>query len=257
MDTSLNSAGLQAVIDRLRGLSDDLPEAVAGLREDMLTPLALASDIGRLENWLDVQGIANDGMDRRTQAAYLIGGIAWSVAIWMAALELSGNAPIRRVGIRQERYWYDYEDGSRHEYVRYPIAIEVDDGPAEHRQTLEELFAPLVAALMVTSGLSPGAQWRQIADNVANAFLWGGKVAGLKQRGMELGAGIVAEGRLHNGKTGYIEVTAGDKSDHFLVRGGCCRYYLTTDAQGVYCTSCVLRKREDQIARYTEYLAST
>lgn len=254
MDASVNSGGLQGVIDQLRSRSDELPEAVAGLREDMLTPLALANDLDRLEDWLNTQGIAADGMDRRTQAAYLIGGLAWSVAIWMAAFELTGNKPIRRVAIRQERYWYRHEDFA-HEYVRYPIAIEVGDGPANHRETIEEMFAPLIAALMVTSGLSPGAQWRQVADNVANAFLWGGKVAGHKERGMELGSAIVAEGRLHNGKTGYVEVTAGDKRDHFLVRGGCCRYYLTKDGQGDYCTSCVLRGRDDQIARYTAYLA--
>jgi hypothetical protein len=257
MDASLSHGGsLQEVIDHLRSLSDELPEAVAGLREDTLTPPALASDLDELERWLDVQAIAADGMDRRTQAAYMIGGLAWSVAIWMAAFELTGHKPIRRVGLRQERYWYRYDDGTSHEYVRYPIAIEVGDGPANHRETLEEMFAPLIAATMVTSGLSPGAQWRLVADNVANAFLWAGKGVGVKERGMELGATLVAEGRLYNGKTGYLEVTAGERSDHFLTRGGCCRYYLTKEGEGEYCTSCVLRKREDQIARYTDYLAS-
>lgn len=251
-----HQGNLQEVIDRLRGLSDELPEAVAGLREDTLTPLALASDLDELERWLDVQSIAAEGMDRRTQAAYLIGGLAWSVAIWMATFELTGNRPIRRVGVRQERYWYRYADGTSHEYVRYPIAIEVGEGAANHRETLEEMFAPLIAAVMVTSGLSPGAQWRLVADNVANAFLWAGKGIGDKARGMQMGAALVAEGRLYNGKTGYLEITAGERSDHFLTRGGCCRYYLTKEGEGEYCTSCVLRKREDQIARYTDYLAS-
>ncbi len=256
MDANLKpSTGLQQIIDNLRARSDELPAAHAGLREHMLTPAAIASDIGRLETWLEQQGIAAEGMDRKTQAAYMIGGLAWSMCIWMAAFALTGHRPIRRVAFEQERYWWGTpEDG--HEYVRYPISIEVGDGPASHRETIEQIFEPIIAATMVTSGLSAGAQWRLVADNVASAFLYGGKALGMAARGMEIAGPIIAEGRLHNGKTGFIEITAGKACDWFLVRGGCCRYYTTRDAEGDYCTSCVLRKRDDQIARYTEYLAS-
>ncbi len=256
MDASLtHAAGLQQVIDDLRAHSDELPAAQAGLREHMLTPAALAGDIGRLEAWLDTQAIAAEGMDRKTQAAYMIGGLAWSVCIWMAAFALTGHRPIRRVAFAQERYWWGTsEDG--HEYVRYPISIEVGDGPARHRETIEQMFEPVIAATMVTSGLSAGAQWRIVADNVASAFLYGGKALGLGGRGMAMAEEIIAEGRLNNGKTGFVEISAGPACDWFLVRGGCCRYYTTPESAGEYCTSCVLRKREDQIARYTEYLAS-
>jgi len=173
----------------------------------------------------------------------------------MAAFALTGEAPIRRVGIRQERYWWHGANES-HEYVRYPISIEVGDGPANHRDTIEQLFEPLIAAVMVTSGLSPGAQWRLVADNVASAFLYAGKGLGVPDRGMAMAREIIAEGRLNNGKTGFVEINAGAARDWFLVRGGCCRYYAIKGAEGEYCTSCVLRKREDQIARYTDYLAS-
>lgn len=257
MDASLTTGDLQGVIDALRTLNEELPEAHAGLREDMLTPDALAADIGLLEDWLDVQGIAAAGMDAKTRAAYLIGGLAWSACIWMAAIELTGKTlPIRRIAFRQERYWYHYEDGSKHEYTRYPISFEIGHGPANHRQTIEEMFAPIIAALMVTSGLSAGAQWRLVADSVASAFLYGGKALGMAERGMEIANDILTEGRLNNGKTGFVEVTAGKARDHFLVRGGCCRYYTTAEEGAGYCTSCVLRKRDDQISRYTDYLAS-
>lgn len=247
-------AGLQQIIDDLRARSDELPAAHAGLREHMLTPSALASDISRLEAWLDTQGIAADGMDRKSQAAYLIGGLAWSVCIWMAAFALTGNKAIRRVAFEQERYWWGEGTPDAHEYVRYPISIEVGDGPPNHRETIEQIFEPIIAAMMVTSGLSPGAQWRLVSDNVASAFLYGGKSLSMTQEGMDLGAPIIAEGRLRNGQTGFLEVKAGEACDWFLVRGGCCRYYTTNG--GDYCTSCVLRKRDDQIARYTDYLAS-
>ena len=256
MDASLPSLpSLQQIIDDLRARSDEMPAAHAGLREHMLTPAALAKDIGRLEAWLDLQGIAADGMDRKSQAAYMIGGLAWTVCIWMAAFALTGNRPIRRVAFAQERYWWGTPtDG--HEYVRYPVSIEVGDGPANHRDTIEHIFEPIIAATMVTSGLSSGAQWRLVADNVASAFLYGGKALGLAGRGMELAASILAAGRLNNGKTGFVEIRVDDACDWFLVRGGCCRYYTTRGAQGDYCTSCVLRTRDDQIARYTDYLAS-
>ncbi len=254
MDASLTPpAGLQQFIDDLSARSGDLPPALAGRREHMLTPTALAGDIDRLEAWLDLQGIAADGMDRKTQAAYMIGGLAWAVCIWMAAFALTGNRPIRRVAFAQERYWWGPPDTGQ-EYVRYPICIEVGDGPANHRETIEEIFAPVIAATMVTSGLSPGAQWRIVADNIALAFLYAGKALGRAGEGQALAEEIIAEGRLANGKTGFVEITAGAACESFVVRGGCCRYYTT--AGGEYCTACVLRKREDQIARYTDYLAS-
>jgi hypothetical protein len=255
MDATLTPAGgLQHLIDQLRARSEDLTPAVAGLREDMLTPAALASDIDRIESWLETQGIAAEGMDRKSQAAYMIGGLAWSLCIWMAAFAFTGNKPIRRVAFGQERYWWGEGTPDAHEYVRYPLSIEVGDGEPNYRETLEEIFAPIIAATMVTSGLSPGAQWRLVADNVASAFLYGGKSFGMADKGMEIATPIIAEGRLRNGQTGFLEVKAGEACDWFLVRGGCCRYYTTNG--GDYCTSCVLRKRDDQIARYTEYLAS-
>lgn len=248
-----SSPDLQQIIDQLGTSIGDLPSAVAGLREHMLSPTALASDIPRIESWLETQAIAADGMDRKTQAAYLIGGLAWSVCLWMAVFALTGNRPIRRVAFAQERYWWGTPaDG--HEYVRYPISLEVGDGPPRHRETIEQIFEPIIAASMVTSGLSPGAQWRLVSDGVASAFLYAGRALGKAAEGMAMASEIIAEGRLNNGKTGFVEITAGPACDWYLVRGGCCRYYTTSG--GDYCTSCVLRKRDDQVARYTEYLAS-
>ena len=257
MDASLSpTPSLQQIIDDLRARSDELPAAHAGLREHMLTPAALASDIPRLEAWIDLQGISAEGMDSKTRAAYMIGGLAWTVCIWMAAFALTGNKPIRRVAFDTERYWWAEGTPDAHEYVRYPISFEVGEGEPNYRETIERIFEPIIAATMVTSGLSAGAQWRLVADNVASAFLYGGKSLGMTQRGMEIAAPIIAEGRLNNGKTGFLEVHVGEACDWFLVRGGCCRYYTTDGAAGEYCTSCVLRKRDDQVARYTKYLES-
>jgi hypothetical protein len=248
---------LQQIIDELRSRADDLPMAHAGLREGMVTPAAFAADIPRIEQWLDTQSIAADGMDKRAAAAYMIGGMAWSVCIWMAAFALTGHKPIRRVAFEQERYWWGDPD-TGHEYVRYPISIEVGEGEPNFRETIEQIFAPIVAATMFASGLSAGALWRLVADNVANGFLWAGKPLGQVGRGIEIATAILSEeGRLNNGKTGFVEIRAGEVCDWFLVRGGCCRYYTTAgQTRDDYCTSCVMRDRPDQIARYTDYLAS-
>ncbi|MEO6012903.1 MAG: (2Fe-2S)-binding protein [Devosia sp.] len=252
MDASLNAAAGQEIIDALMVRHGDSPRAIADLREGMLTPLALAGDFDTLEFWLAEQGIADDGMDLRTKAAYMIGGIAWSVCWWMALLDLNGQPSLRRVAIAQERYWW-HGAGTSHEYVRYPLAIEIGPGP-DHRTMLEELFAPLIAATMVTSGLSPGAQWRIVSDNVARAFLDVGKQLGEEPRAMAIASAILAEGRLANGRTGFVEVIEGDSCEWFVTRGGCCRYYTVTG--GEYCTACVLRKPEDQMQRWRAYLAS-
>lgn len=253
MDASLSGPGLQQIIDGLLAKGGDMPHAVAGIGEDMLTPDALAGDIDRLEAWLETQGIAAVDMDKRTRAAYLIGGIAWSVCVWLAAFELTARPGPSRVGIRQERYWWHGESES-HEYVRYPIAIETEPGPADPRKTIEDLFAPLIAATMVTSGLSAGAQWRLVSDSVAQAFQHVGEQLGLAERGREIATAILAEGRLNNGKTSFVEIPLGHATHWYVSRGGCCRYYTTQG--GEYCSSCVLRKREDQIARYREYYES-
>ena len=257
MSASLASGGLQQVIDQIRSHGEDLPAALAGLRGDMVTPAAFAADIPRIEAWLETQCIAAEGMDKKAAAAYMVGGMAWSVCIWMAAFELTGNKPIRRVAIGQERYWWGAPEGG-HEYVRYPISVEVGEGAANHRETLEQIFEPIVASTMLASGLSSGALWRLVADNVASGFLWAGKPLGQVERAMQIANDILArEGRLNNGKTGFVKVTAGDACDWFLVRGGCCRYFTTAGvSRDDYCTSCVMRQRDDQIARYTEYLAS-
>jgi len=248
---------LQHVIDEIRRRNEDLPAAHAGVREGMVTPAAFAADIPRIEQWLETQCVAADGMDKKAAAAYMIGGMAWSVCIWMAAFALTGNTPIRRIAFEQERYWWGNREAG-HEYVRYPISIEVGDGEADLRETIEQIFAPIVAATMLASGLSAGALWRLVADNVANGFLWAGKPLGQVERAITIANAILAEeGRLNNGKTGFVQVKAGEASDWFLVRGGCCRYFTTAGVtRDDYCTSCVMRQRDDQIARYTDYLSS-
>ncbi len=250
MDETARGRGPQHAIDAVMARLDDMPAATAGVGDDMVAPAALAEDLDRLAAWLETQGIAEEDMDARTRAAYMLGGISWSVACWVAASLMTELPPLRSVAVRQERYWYRYE-AFEHEYVRYPLGLEVAEGPFDARTAIEEMFAPLIAATMVTSGLSSGAQWRLVADSVAQGFLHVGKQLGEAERAMELAADILREGRLHNGKTAFVPIDLPAKREWFVSRGGCCRYYTTRG--GEYCSSCVLRKREDQEGRYRDY----
>ncbi|GEM_PF-2982928 len=253
MAATAEKDSLQQRIDTVMARVPDMPAATAGAAADMLTPEALAADIGRLEGWLETQGIAAEEMDARTRAAYMIGGVSWPVACWLAAFDLLDMPALGAVAVGQERYWW--RDGSfEQEYVRYPLGLDAAPGAADARAALEQMFAPLIAATMVTSGLSPGAQWRLVADSVAQGYLHVGKALGEVERAMDRAARLLAEGRLHNGKTAFVSLDVPRGPRYFVSRGGCCRYYTTRG--GEYCSSCVLRSRDDQMARYRDYFIS-
>jgi hypothetical protein len=249
MDAPTLQQSLETVLARV----PDMPAAMAEMRPDMVTPMALAEDLDRLAGWLDTQGIAAEEMDARTRAAYMIGGISWSVACWVAAFTLLELPLPGGMAVRQERYrWGEGTDA--HDYVRYPVGLGDGPAPADPRALFEAMFAPLIAATMVTAGLSPGAQWRLVADSVAQGFLHVGEGLGAAPRARALAEAILAEGRLANGKTAFVAIDLPMKRAWFVSRGGCCRYYTTRG--GDYCSSCVLRQREDQEARYRAYFLS-
>jgi hypothetical protein len=253
MDAFARRPTLQQSIETVLARAPEMPAATAGLRPGMVAPMALADDLDRLASWLDVQAIAAEDMDARTRAAYMIGGISWSVACWVAAFTLLDLPLPGGLAVSQERYWWG-EGADAHEYVRYPVGLIDGKAPTDARALFETMFAPLIAATMVTAGLSPGAQWRLVADSVAQGFLHVGKGLDAVPRAMALADAILAEGRLNNGKTAFAPIELPARREWFVSRGGCCRYYTTRG--GEYCSSCVLRKREDQEARYRAYFLS-
>src|SRR5690606_17333342 len=76
MDEAVRGPGPQQRIDAVMARVGDMPAAVAGMDDGMVTPAALAADLDLLAAWLETQGIAAEQMDARTRAAYMLGGIS-------------------------------------------------------------------------------------------------------------------------------------------------------------------------------------
>jgi hypothetical protein len=230
----------------------------------------LSADCGPLEGWTTIADLsgrrfdiaeayftawqtAHPGLDRRGGAAYLIGGLAYSLAGLMVALRLAnGGVPdLSRVAVTL--------DGSE---LRYRIPDDAALQPADAldmARRLEAVLTPLVTRLKVETRLAPAAQWRCVADSFASAFLYTGRYLGAETRMRDEAASIINHPCLQmaNPQTGYREVAiqcadGRDVTQAFLKRGGCCRYYTAEGAE--YCTTCVLRPENEQIARLEKYM---
>jgi hypothetical protein len=102
-------------------------------------------------------------------------------------------------------------------------------------------------------------------DGLSGALLEQGKSLGQVPQAMALGRAILGDKttKLHSRQTEYVEIILPDETatapprarDWFRLRGGCCRYFTSDD--GDYCTTCVMRDRNDQVARLKDYLAAS
>jgi hypothetical protein len=230
----------------------------------------LAADCGPVEGWVSIADLsagrfdiaeayfaawqrAYPGLDRRGGAAYLIGGLAYSLTGLMVALRLAnGGVPdLSRVVIAL--------DGSE---IRYRLPEDLSLHPAtalDMARALEAVLDPLVARLKIETRLAPAAQWRCVADSFASAHLYTGRYLGAEVRTRDEAARIINHPclKMANPQTGYrdVSIQCSDGravSQAFLRRGGCCRYYTADGAE--YCTTCVLRPEAEQVARLEKYM---
>lgn len=239
-----------------------------------LTLAGLAQDAAALDAALHDQAQAVPGADDRLAAAYLTGALGWQAGmllggLWLAGFHAAGIGPADLAVDTRFVLW----DRAGAE-VRSPVLdLTLDPaglaaGPDDIgllARLMVDLFEPLVPAITRRSGLGPPAQWRLVGDGLANALLDQGRALGCRERAIALGRAAVADRgtRLYSRQTEFVHVTfpAGSApdcaraSDWFVLRGGCCRYY--TSAGGEYCSTCVLRDRDSQIARLQDYLGTT
>lgn len=227
-------------------------------------------DCGPLEGWVPLSRLSADrfdiaesyfagwqefypGFDRRGGAAFLIGGVAYALTSLMVALRLAnGGVPdLSRIAVAL--------DGREVKYrIPEDVTLEAAD-PLSMARRLEATLEPIVARLKGETRLGPAALWRCAADSFASAFLYTGRALGAEARMRDEALGVINHPCLQmaNPQTGYRDVSihcadGRDVTQAFLKRGGCCRYYTADNAE--YCTTCVLRRESEQIARLETYM---
>ena len=220
-------------------------------------PLTASVASAELDFWLRTTASIAEGVDAKTAAAYLISIFVWRFDDILASLYLDGaalphlTADVIRVGL-----FLGTHGRSRDIQFRFHIAA-IDGGRPHDRdgfvRSLIDIHQPLVLALHERTGLSKGALWRLVSDGISGGFLAHGQRSGSVEAAMETARQVLAAAPFHNSQWTFHRAEAGTGSAWFRLRGGCCRLYLTEG--GDYCTTCVLRRREDQMARLQRFVA--
>lgn len=263
----------EAVVARLPPPASDWEgrHRIAALPAGALTLAALARDNASLAALVAQKAAQSRGGDERLGCAYLVGELAWELGrllggLWLAGWRIAALDP-HAVGIvLREVAWTDGDIsgvGSVVDLVIDPIGVSGGgEAPADLARVLREALTSLVASLAVETKLGAAAQWRLVTDGLTAALLHAGRAAGSLPEAVGLGRAIAGDrtSPLHNRQVELVEVACPDRpeiTEWFRLRGGCCRYYTATGESGEYCSTCVHRDRDDQIARLADYLQKT
>lgn len=236
--------------------------------EGALSLADLAQDAAALARLVAVKQAQARGGDAKLGCAYLIGDLGWELGGLLSGLWLSGwrvmAADPAGVALSTRSVAWEEADESG---VATVFDLTLDPGgligegtqPDDLARAITALLAPVIAALTRLTGLGATAQWRLVGDGLAAALLHRGKALGCLDAALTLGRAILSErpSKLRSRQTDFIEIRLPhrpDVSDWFRLRGGCCRYYTAAGESGDYCTTCVLRDRDDQIARLAAWL---
>jgi len=218
---------------------------------------AIASDSSAIARWLDLTCQLAEDIDRRTAAAYLLSILVWRLGELLAALHLS---PTQLPALSADHIGAELllrgEPGRRDVVFRLHIDAEGPVGrPGDvvaMRATVLAIHAPLIEALAET-GLSRSALWRLVTDGITGGWLFEARRLGDVERAMVDAAAIVALPPLANPQWRFVDAAQpGRPPRWFRLRGGCCRLYRS--AGNDYCTTCVVRTPEDQIARLEAFV---
>ena len=212
------------------------------------------------------------GGDDKLGCAYLTGELGWQLGHLLGGLWLTGwhVAEINPAAIAltlRPVTWQDGDDSGTAQVLDLhldPIGLTPGpDLPQHLAQAMVTVHQDVIAALLRSTGLAQAAQWRLVGDGLSGALLQQGKALGQLPQAIALGRAILGDKatKLHSRQTDFVEIilpgetpTAPPRArDWFRLRGGCCRYY-TSDAAD-YCSTCVLRNRDDQIGRLVAYVA--
>ncbi len=217
------------------------------------------------------------GADLKVAAAYVMDGLSWVVGRVLGHLYLSGLAldlPAAAIALsaRDVPWTHGAESGIGRAWTLHldPGAVVLHLGTpgeaglrARFVDGFTDLMRPLVEALHGASRLPRAALWRLAGDGLSGGIL-SPAMAINRLPLIEAEAEAIFRRKGHPlfaRETRYVTLTLPEGappavariSDTFRARGGCCRAY--TWGEGSYCTSCVLRKPEEQEARWRDWLA--
>jgi hypothetical protein len=251
------------------------PRVEAGPLDDgWTTAAALFADDAALEDHLAYQGSFDEGVDRKSRAAFLmsdycamfcavavpllVGGrivpefdpSRYALQFYTSEMEHDGHkATVRRAHVRLLSFAYatDEERLASHRDAQFLL-----DGAGLHqifRWGVETHFTPLIRALNRLTGLPWSAMWRLVGDALGAAFLDAGRRYGCLEGAKAAAMAILKQvgSPLRNQQLHYVTITVRDDADpqrvlasyDFRARGGCCRYYLIEGKP--LCTTCVLQ----------------
>ena len=236
-----------------------------------------------MEGLLAAQAELTAGLDRKGQAAYLVGYHAYFLslpaAVGLVATGIVPNLAAERTAVRFEQHVHDDEDHAHlHFHFRLLDGICRGDAPGDaaapqdfaRRETgslsdvlrveLEANFEPLIERLHAMTRLSRNALWRQAADSVAFAFLEVGRDLNREDEAKAAAMAVLkAPGSpFSNPQLQFVKVVVPDvvaarsASRTYASRGGCCRYY--TAPGGSVCANCVLQRPDDRDRLLAEHL---
>jgi hypothetical protein len=219
----------------------------------------LADDAALLARWLVIEGEQAGSADARTQAALLLGHVAFALTLPLACVLLRGGTsfPATLALRREPAVW---EHGGR-SGLTTNIRLRADPRAtamplaqaADAAQHLGALLHPVIDALHRLSCLGHRALWLQATDSVVGAMLYAGRILGTQAFACDVARALLAAAGtpFAHGRTGLMHVaaTAADGATlarWFTRRGGCCRWY--TCPGGEYCATCVLRREPERVA---------
>lgn len=259
---------LHAAFDRLPAPGDEWEgrHCLGPCPEGAVTLADLAAEEPALARLVALKQAQAKGGDARLGCAYLVGDLAWEVgnilaALWLAGWRVAGADSAAIAITTRAVTWEDEGEtgtGQVFDLTLDPAGL-TGGGvePLDLARAMEGLHAGTIATLARLTGLGAAAQWRLVGDGLTGALIHRGQAMGQIETALALGRAITSNRstRLYARQTEFVEVRHPRRlgiSEWFRLRGGCCRYY--TSAGGEYCTTCVHRDRDDQIARLATYL---
>ena len=235
--------------------------SVGGPLAGLLTARETWSRVETVDAFLDYQIRFAAGMDGRVKGAHLIAFYSHHLAIAAGAILLQtglvADLGPDDLAVGWEEYRpasAEFPSGEAHRFhFRFNRFCGTSDNAAAFHDGFIASMAPAVEALQARTGLSPGAQWRLVADGIAGAFLELGMAMGGAERAMALALAIIGQkgSPLSRAKPRYERVEAisdGQPAARiFRLRSGCCLYYRTPG--GAFCDVCVVLKPREQKSR--------